>query len=856
MKDTYLVLLKDGVYLKLNKKKIISFLKIAFPIALLILILFESKNMIKDFDLNLLKNNISELNASKLFLIFILGLIAVVPMLFYDVILCRILKLNLKVKKIFSYSWIVNTFSNFLGFGGVIGLSLRTYFYKDYYKEKDVIIKSIAKVSIFYLSGISILCWFVVLGVFKPTFLVEMKWIKIAVWALALYIPFLLLSFQLKNIKNAKASNKNNYLIELMIISIIEWMFAFLLFWVIANLIDVHIGLGQLFPIFIVAACAGIISMIPGGLGSFDFVLLMGFEYYHIPSEKILLVLLLYRVSYYFIPFIIASGMFIKYFWNLLDNQYKQLFHVIIKNVSHWILTVLVFLSGIILLLSASVPGVFDRIRFLREFLSSPLMGFSHQLTVVAGFLLILLSRGIEYRVKWAYYSTVAVLIFASLLCLVKGFDYEEAIYLSIVAIVLTISKKRFYRQNFVITWGRAAFDFLVIIFFTILYILIGYYNLPERQWRIPHFLQKYMIIDAGDLITSAFIGLVIAGIIMFCTYMLIKPRTPKFHQIDREKVLSHFEKYGGTVLSHLIFLHDKKIFWNETGQVMIMYERYADKLVILGDPVGNEDQFFHSIEEFHDFADLYGYTPAYYQVTKELIPKLHENGYDFFKLGEEAFVDINAFTLSGSKMKGLRATKNKFDKEGYTFHVIHPPYSKEQFLKLKEISDQWLDGKKEKGFSLGFFSEEYLSKAPIAILKDSNNRTIAFVSIMPVYDNHTTLSIDLMRYIPEVPSGTMDYLFLQLFEWGKQEGFQRFNLGMAPLSNVGLSKYSFMGEKIASQIYTHGNFVYHFKGLRKFKEKYADHWEPKYLAYRKKTSLPITMVQIALLISKKRPTL
>lgn len=831
-----------------------SFLKIVFPLALLSLILFESKNMVQDFDINLLKNNISELNPPKLLLICILGLISVIPMLFYDVMLCKILNLNLRLKQIFTYSWIVNTFSNFLGFGGVIGLSLRTYFYKDHYKEKDVIIKNIAKVTIFYLSGFSILCWFVVMGVFKPTFLVEMKWLKLAVWALALYLPFLLISFKLKNKKNT-TSNKNNFLLGLIIVSTVEWIFAFLLFWIVAHVLNIPISLTHLFPIFTVAACAGIISMIPGGLGSFDLVILMGFEFYHIPSEKVLLVLLLYRLSYYFIPFIFAIGLFGKYYLNLLDAQYKQIFNVIIKNLSHWILTLLVFISGIILLLSASLPGVLDRIKFIREFLASPLMGFSHQLTVVAGFLLILLSRGIEYKVRWAYYSTLAVLIFASLLCLVKGFDYEETIYLSIVALMLIISKKRFYRLNFVITWGRAAFDFLVIIFFTLLYILIGYHNLPESKLKIPSFIQKYMIIDAGDLIISAIIGLIIAGIIMFCTYMVTKPRTPRFVQIETDKILNHFSKYGGTVLSHLVFLHDKKVFWNETGQVMIMYERFADKLVILGDPIGDEEQFFHAIEEFQDFADLYGYTPAYYQVTKELLPKLHENGYDFFKLGEEAFVDIESFSLSGSKMKGLRATRNKFVKEGYTFEVIEPPFSKKQFQELKKISDLWLDGKKEKGFSLGFFDKNYLETAPIAILKDSDEQTIAFASIMPIYDNHITLSIDLMRHIPNSPSGTMDFLFLELFEWGKLNGYKRFNLGMAPLANVGLSKYSFIGEKIASQIYTHGNFVYQFKGLKKFKEKYANNWEPKYLAYRKKTSLPITMVQIALLIAKKRPS-
>lgn len=154
----------------------------------------------------------------------------------------------------------------------------------------------------------------------------------------------------------------------------------------------------------------------------------------------------------------------------------------------------------------------------------------------------------------------------------------------------------------------------------------------------------------------------------------------------------------------------------------------------------------------------------------------------------------------------------------------------------------------------MGFYDKSYLNKSDIAILKNDNNEIIAFANLMPVYDENFTISVDLMRYKQQSPSGTMDYIFLSLFEWAKERGYMRFNLGMAPLSNVGLSRFSFLTEKIASQIYLHGQFLYHFKGLRYFKEKYANIWEPKYMAYRKKSSLPITMLHVTLLIGRKRP--
>jgi phosphatidylglycerol lysyltransferase len=109
------------------------------------------------------------------------------------------------------------------------------------------------------------------------------------------------------------------------------------------------------------------------------------------------------------------------------------------------------------------------------------------------------------------------------------------------------------------------------------------------------------------------------------------------------------------------------------------------------------------------------------------------------------------------------------------------------------------------------------------------------------------------MRFKQDVQAGAGDFLFLCLIDWAKEQGYARFNMGMAPLANVGLSRFSFLSEKVAAQIFLHGHFIYHFQGLRKFKEKYTNIWEPKYLAYRRKSSLPFIMAQITLLISKRR---
>ena len=53
----------------------------------------------------------------------------------------------------------------------------------------------------------------------------------------------------------------------------------------------------------------------------------------------------------------------------------------------------------------------------------------------------------------------------------------------------------------------------------------------------------------------------------------------------------------------------------------------------------------------------------------------------------------------------------------------------------LEEVSTKWLQGRAEKGFSLGFFDEQYLNTSRIAILRDEEG-IIGFASLMPMYDN------------------------------------------------------------------------------------------------------------------------
>ena len=54
------------------------------------------------------------------------------------------------------------------------------------------------------------------------------------------------------------------------------------------------------------------------------------------------------------------------------------------------------------------------------------------------------------------------------------------------------------------------------------------------------------------------------------------------------------------------------------------------------------------------------------------------------------------------------------------------------------------------------------------------------------------------MRYdFEKAPEGIMDYLFVKLFQYFQAEGKQYFDMGMAPLANVGTEEDSFWKRRL-----------------------------------------------------------
>ena len=260
----------------------------------------------------------------------------------------------------------------------------------------------------------------------------------------------------------------------------------------------------------------------------------------------------------------------------------------------------------------------------------------------------------------------------------------------------------------------------------------------------------------------------------------------------------------------------------------------------MLGDPVGPEDEIESTIRGFSAFCGENDWGVAYYQTLPDFLPIYKRCGLSTLKLGEDAIVDLRAFTLEGKQRKGLRDSMHKVERQGIEVRHHEPPLSDALLAELKAVSDDWLQipGRRERQFTLGRFETEYIRRSPVLVAADRNGLVQAFVNAIPSYRKGET-TIDLMRRRGTAPNGVMDYLLVKTMMDARDRGFQRFSLGLAPMSGFRQQESPTAEERAIHAFFRHLTFVFSFSGLRAYKAKFATDWEPRYIIYHHAMDLP-----------------
>ena len=645
------------------------------------------------------------------------------------------------------------------------------------------------------------------------------------------------------------------------IVSTLDLIAASLVLWVFIK--DVP---GLTFPAFLsiyaIASLLALVSQVPGGLGVFEgaFLWLAGPSFS--ASHPIIVAgLVLYRVVYYFIPLASAGALLIAH--DLYANRARfakagQVASRLIPATMPQVFSLLLFLTGGMLLVSGATPALPANIRWLRSAIPLPLVEFSHLTGSLVGVLLLFLARAVLQRIDAAWYGALCLLAIGIVASLFKGLDWQEALVLAMMFAAIYASRRHFYRKSSLLQQPLNASWLLMIAVVIAGTTWLGFFSFKHVEYSHELWWQFSYKNDASRFLRS--LVAIAVPLIALLMRQLLAVRRPEALSVASPGELDQampLVRQSADTQGFLALLGDKALFWSDDRQAFLSYVATKNYWIAMGDPVGSESSFEGLLWRFREVADRYAAKVVFYQVAERHLPLYLDLGLVFLKLGQEARVALPDFKLEGKRRENLRHGRNKLIKQGFAVRILEPSEVTAFMPRLREISDLWLADKKahEKRFSLGYFDEAYVARTRVAVAIGPDADIMAFANLWET-EGREEVSIDLMRYDPASPRGVMDLLFAELMLWGREQGYRWFNLGVAPLSGLESHPLAPRWHKIGTAIFHLGEEFYNFEGLYHYKAKFDPDWRPRYLASPPGLSVPIILLTVTRLIAGGAPRL
>lgn len=297
----------------MSKARLQRWIGPVISLALLTLSGFVLCSQLKDLDIDAVSQSIRTLPRRSLWQSMGFVCLGYWAMTGYDTLAMRHLKEPLAYRRIALTAFISCALSNTIGLSLLTGSAIRYRFYRGW----GVAVGSIAQVIAF--TNISF--WLGLLALSSAAFLIAplplpsqlslsfatarpLGWIM-----LALLLVYLVGSYSLRRPLEFRgqpfAFPSIRMAIAQITVSALDWGFAAAVLYSLLPPGSVPLSYGELLNVYLLAMAAGVLSNVPGGLGVFETVVILLLSN-HFYADALVATLLLYRLIYYLVPFIVA----------------------------------------------------------------------------------------------------------------------------------------------------------------------------------------------------------------------------------------------------------------------------------------------------------------------------------------------------------------------------------------------------------------------------------------------------------------------------------------------------------------------------------------------------------------------
>ncbi len=610
--------------------------------------------------------------------------------------------------------------------------------------------------------------------------------------------------------------------------------------------------LEQYLPVYLVGMTAGLLSHVPGGLGVLEAVLLYG-RPAGVSGPAVLGAILAFRVIYYLLPLGAAVAL-------LAGHELQRHRHRLesagafagrwAPRVAPPLFAALVFLGGVILLVTGATPPEHGRLALLRRLLPLPILELSHLASSVVGLLLLFVARGLQRRLDGAYLLTLALLGAGAIFALLRGAGWEEAFVLTTM-LALLLPCRDFFPRRASLLDARFTPGWVTAIVVTIAAtIWLGFFAYRHVEYRNDLWWQFAFHRNAPRFLRASVAILVVASAIGL--RRLLRPADPRPVPPDAATLARAAAAVAASpeARARRVLAGESPLLFSESDRSLIRYGVEGKSWIALGDPIGEPREFGELAWSFRELADQNGGWPVFHAVGPDHLPLYLDLRLSLTGLGDEARVRLAGFDASRLADESLREPVRQVGAGGGEFEWV--PASGVAAV-LADLPAVFRPGRPDAPAS----GDRRESLVPASTVLRQNaagvvrqaGRLVAFASVLSAA-NRAERSIAWLRVAAAAPPGSTEFLLVNLVQQAASDGYAWFNLGLAPA--VGLEARALAPLlHVAARVLEHGEPSRPLPSWRRLSEKFDPVWSPRYLASPGGLALGLVLANVSRLLAR-----
>ena len=527
----------------------------------------------------------------------------------------------------------------------------------------------------------------------------------------------------------------------------------------------------------------------------------------------------------------------------------------------------LVQLAGVFDAITAILPPRHGRMALLVDLVPVAGVLSARAATGVVGLLLVYLGAGLRRGKHRAWQVAVALAAAGVVLHLVKGLDLDATLVSAALLAMLIAVRGSFHAVADPRNRWRAVIAFAG---FGAAGFVLGFLEIALRDNRLVgrpgtgQWAQEALLglvgvsgplrfaspfgAEAVSITTGSF-GLLAFGA---AAVLLLRPgsRRPDRTAEEDQRLRELLERYGDEdSLGYFALRADKSLMWAPTGTSAVAYRVINGVSLAAGDPLGPQSAWPEAIAAWLADCARHGWTPAVLACGNAGGKAYRRQGLDVIELGDEAIVDVEAFSLRGRPMRTVRQAVNRVQRAGYACQVVRQrDLSPEVLAEAVHAAEVFRDGPAERGFSMALsrFGDPRDADCLLVLCRDGEGRLRGLLQFVPW--GSEGLSLDLMRGDRAAENGLTELMVVSAIEAAPKLGVCRISLNFAVLRSV-FARAEELGAgpvlRIWHRLLKAVSRLWQIESLYRANAKYQPTWQPRYLCFPVARDLPRIAVAV-----------